>query len=75
MEQVITDLFMACVYVLQVIGGSPGEFSYGYYLANILIFVVIQPTLMMLLRIFWLRERKLRAMHSAESLFNMRKRP
>ena len=61
MEQVITDLFMACVYVLQVIGGSPGEFGYGYYLANILIFVVTQPLLIITFLLLWLRERNLRS--------------
>ena len=39
---------MFCVYVLQVIGGSPGEFGYGYYVANILIFVIFQPALIVL---------------------------
>ena len=48
MEDFITDLFMRCVYTLQVIGGSPGEFGYGYYLANILVFVVLQPGLILL---------------------------
>jgi hypothetical protein len=32
-EELITDFFMSCVYLLQVIGGSPGEFGYGYYSA------------------------------------------
>lgn len=43
MEAFITDLFMKCVYILQVMGGAPGK--YGYYLANILVFVVLQPGL------------------------------
>ena len=47
-EELITDFFMSCVYLLQVIGGSPGEFGYGYYLVNILLFVVIQPVLIIL---------------------------
>jgi hypothetical protein len=59
MEQAITDLFMARLYVLQVIGGSPGEFGYGYYLANILIFVVIQPALILLFMVLWIKERRL----------------
>ena len=42
-EKFITDFFMWCVYVLQVIGGAPGEFGFGYYLANIIIFVFLQP--------------------------------
>ena len=44
-EQIISDLFMLCVYILQVIGGAPGEYGFGYYLANLLIFVIIQPGL------------------------------
>ena len=40
-EKLITDFFMVCVYILQVIGGAPGEYGFGYYLANIIIFVII----------------------------------
>ena len=36
-ETIITDFFMWCVYILQVVGGSPGEYGFGYYLANIFI--------------------------------------
>ena len=60
MEQVVTDLFMACVYVLQVIGGSPGEFGYGYYLANLLIFVVLQPSLIVIFFVLWRFEKRQR---------------
>lgn len=58
LEEFITDLFMQCVYILQVIGGSPNEFGFGYYLANILIFVVLQPSLIVLFLGLWLRERR-----------------
>jgi len=44
--------------VLQIIGGSPGEFGFGYYLANILIFVIIQPVLIVLLFILWRKEKR-----------------
>ena len=47
-ENIITDFFMFCVYVLQVIGGAPGEFGFGHYLANIIIFVILQPALILL---------------------------
>ena len=57
-EQFITNFFGVCVYVLQVIGGSPGEFGYGYYLANILIFVVLQPALIVLFFVLWRLEKK-----------------
>ena len=57
-EKLITDFFMFCVYVLQVIGGSPGEFGYGYYLANILIFVILQPALIVLFFVLWRLEKR-----------------
>ena len=58
LEEFITDLFIQCVYILQVIGGSPNEFGFGYYLANILIFVVLQPSLIVLFLGLWLREKR-----------------
>ena len=57
-EQIISDLFMLCVYILQVIGGAPGEYGFGYYLANLLIFVIIQPGLILLFFILWRREKR-----------------
>ena len=56
-EKIITDLFMQCVYILQVIGGTPGEYGFGYYLANIIIFVVLQPALILLFFILWRKEK------------------
>ena len=44
-------------YVLQVIGGAPGEFGFGYYLTNLLIFVVLQPALILLFFCLWRQER------------------
>lgn len=60
METFITDLFMKCVYILQVMGGAPGEYGYGYYLANIIVFVIVQPGLILLFFLLWRRERRLR---------------
>ena len=57
MAEFITWSFNVCVYILQVIGGSPGEFGFGYYLANILIFVVLQPLLILFFFILWRREK------------------
>lgn len=59
METFITEVFMVCVYVLQFIGGAPGEFGFGYYLANIVIFVIIQPGLIFLFFLLWRKERHL----------------
>jgi hypothetical protein len=57
-EKIITDVFMLCVYILQVIGGTPGEYGFGYYLANIIIFVILQPALILLFFILWRKEKK-----------------
>ena len=57
-EKLITDFFMFCVYILQVIGGTPGEYGFGYYLANIVIFVMIQPALILLFFILWREEKR-----------------
>ena len=57
-EKLITDLFMLCVYILQVIGGAPGEYGFGYYLANIIIFVILQPALILLFFILWRKEKR-----------------
>ena len=57
-EKFITDFFMWCVYILQVIGGAPGEFGIGYYLANIVIFVFLQPALIILFYILWRKEKR-----------------
>jgi|TARA_B100001778_G_C18003407_1_gene368905 hypothetical protein len=57
-EKLITDFFMLCVYILQVIGGTPGQYGFGYYLANIIIFVILQPALILLFFILWRKEKR-----------------
>ena len=57
-EKIITDFFMSCVHILQVIGGAPGEYGFGYYLANIIIFVILQPALILLFFVLWRKEKK-----------------
>ena len=51
----ITDFFNWCVYVLEVIGNDTGM---GYELANIVIFVIIQPLLILIFFVLWRREVK-----------------
>ena len=58
MEDLVRELFNQCVYVLQVLGGRPGEYGFGYELANLLIFVVFQPGLILLFFILWQREKR-----------------
>ena len=49
--------FDVCVYILQCLGGSCGQYGLGYEIANILIFVIIQPALIILFFLLWQRER------------------
>jgi len=51
----IHDLFNWCVKVLEWIGDVTGM---GYELANIVIFVILQPALILLFFILWLRARR-----------------
>ena len=51
----INDFFNWCVYVLEVIGNITGM---GYELANIVIFVILQPLLILIFFILWRREVK-----------------
>ena len=57
-DEIIKEIFMVCVYILQVIGGTPGEFGHGYYLANLIIFVLLQPALIVLFFMLWRIEKK-----------------
>ena len=49
----INQFFNWCVYVLEVIGDVTGM---GYELANIVIFVILQPSLILLFIILWRKE-------------------
>jgi len=51
----IGDFFFWCVDVLVFIGEVTGM---GYALANIVIFVILQPSLILLFFILWRKERK-----------------
>ena len=51
----IDQFFLWCVSVLEVIGEVTGM---GYELANIIIFVILQPGLILLFFILWRRQKK-----------------
>jgi hypothetical protein len=51
----INDFFNWCVWVLELIGDVTGM---GYELANIVIFVILQPALILIFFILWKKERK-----------------
>lgn len=52
--KMINEIFMGCVAVLQWLGDWTGM---GYQLANLVVFVVIQPGMIALFLVLWLRER------------------
>lgn len=54
MGQLISDFFFWCVHVLEVIGEVTGM---GYALANIVIFVILEPALIILFFYLWIKER------------------
>ena len=49
----IDQLFWICVEILQLIGDVTGM---GYNLANLVIFVILQPALIVLFFVLWRRE-------------------
>ena len=51
----IDQFFLWCIWVLEVIGEVTGM---GYELANIVIFVILQPGLILLFFILWRRQKK-----------------
>ena len=51
----VNNFFNWCVYVLEVIGSFTGM---GYELANIVIFVILQPALIILFFVLWIFEKK-----------------
>jgi hypothetical protein len=57
-ELLINNIFIACVEILQFLGGSPGEYSFGYNLVNLIIFVILQPSLILSFLILWRLEKK-----------------
>ena len=54
MDVCVDKFFNWCVKVLEVIGDYPG---WGYELANIIIFVFLQPGLILLFFCLWIRAK------------------
>mgnify|MGYP003635917319 CR=1 len=54
MDNFINSLFKICVRILEVIGDVTGM---GYDLANIVIFIILQPGLILLFFVLWRIER------------------
>ena len=54
MESFINNFFDKCVKILEIIGDYTG---WGYELANIVIFVFLQPALILLFFCLWIRAK------------------
>jgi hypothetical protein len=54
-ETLISDFFFWCVDLLEFIGEVTGM---GYALANIVIFVILEPALIILFFYLWINERR-----------------
>ena len=54
-DDTVNHFFQWCVDVFRIIGDVTGL---GYYLANIIVFVVIQPLLIFLFLILWIFQRR-----------------
>ncbi|WP_415285803.1 hypothetical protein ABXT46_04550 [Candidatus Pelagibacter sp. Uisw_104] len=65
----IDQFFLWCVWVLEVIGEVTGM---GYELANIVIFVILQPGLILLFFILWRfeKKRKLKISNNIRLIYN-----
>ena len=65
----IDQFFLWCVWVLEVIGEVTGM---GYELANIVIFVILQPGLILLFFILWRfeKKRKLKISNNISLIYN-----
>ena len=57
MEDLIVKYYDVWIYFLQWLGGSPGVFTRGYQIANIVIFVFLQPGLALLFFLLWRKAR------------------
>ena len=51
----VNDFFNLCVVILEIIGNFTGL---GYEAANLLIFVIIQPSLIIIFYLLWKYEKK-----------------
>ena len=64
----IEQFFLWCVWVLEVIGEVTGM---GYELANIVIFVILQPGLILLFFILWRKQKNINNKFKRISLQNL----
>jgi|TARA_B110000211_G_C13665840_1_gene372319 hypothetical protein len=57
-EALVRDILNYCVPRLKFIDSSPGEYGFGCNLANLIIFAILQPSLILSFFILWRSEKK-----------------
>ena len=66
MSEFLINYYDIALRLLQMLGGELGVMGFGYYVANIVIFVFIQPGLIILFFLLWRIEKsKNRAFYPA----------
>ena len=58
MSEFLVILYDLALVALQWIGGEVGAMGLGYYIANIAVFVFIQPSLILIFMGLWLRQKR-----------------
>ena len=70
MSEFLINYYDIALRLLQILGGELGVMGFGYYVANIVIFVFIQPGLIILFFLLWRIEksknRALYLLHNAK---------
>lgn len=58
MSEFLVVLYDLSLVALQWVGGEVGVMGFGYYIANIALFVFIQPSLIFIFLGLWLRQKR-----------------
>ena len=58
MSEFLINYYDIALRLLQILGGELGAMGFGYYVANIVIFVFIQPGLIILFFSLWMSQKK-----------------
>ena len=58
MTTFLISIYDIALIVLQWLGGEVGTMGFGYFVANIVIFVFVQPSLIIMFFLLWSRQRK-----------------
>lgn len=58
MRQFLESYYDIALKILQLLGGNPGGFGLGYEIVNVLIFIIIQPGLIILFILLWQKQKR-----------------